>query len=255
VLGPLVVGGGAALRQMITQRAISSVTTSATSESDIASPTGEGTPALPTFFAMDGARIMITGPAHSGKSTVLHNLLRRALRDPSFTTRLLLDGKGTRLVSYAQVPGVTYQDASDLEVWLTLLHAIAHDLPTRYQKLISENKRKADPGSSRVLVVIDGLESTLRDPKFGREIAETLLLVADRPDAFADVLIFTIQTDKRQHPKQDVTFKADLIVNMDSEDNPGHFAIQSTLSGPVEASGQARYLESNDDEVISTLLK
>jgi hypothetical protein len=95
----------------------------------------------------------------------------------------------------------------------------------------------------------------LRDPKFGREIAETLLLVADRPDAFADVLIFTIQTDKRQHPKQDVTFKADLIVNMDSEDNPGHFAIQSTLSGPVEASGQARYLESNDDEVISTLLK
>ncbi len=202
---------------------------------------------------MVGARVMIAGPPRSGKSTVLHNLLRRALQDPSFTSRLLLDGKGDQLVRYAHVPGVTYQDAGDLEEWLSLLHAVAHDLPTRYQQLITTGRRKAEPGSARVLVVIDGLDRIVRDPKFGREIAETLSLIADRPDALSDVLIFTVQTDKRQPSGQDLHLKTDVIITMESENHPGVFAIQSAPSGPIKATGQTLLLESDHDTLSAPL--
>lgn len=207
--------------------------------------------ALPKFFAMQGGRIVVAGPAKSGKTTVLYSLLQRALADPSFATRILLDGKGDALSRYAHLSGVTYYGPDDYQDWLKTLQMAARELPGRYQKLINAGKRRVEPGAARLLVVIDGLERAIADPRVGREIAETLLLVADRPDALADVLMMTVQSSKPQPTAQEVLVRTDVLIVMPSGDKSGAFSIQTNLSGPVEGSGQARLVYPSDAAGLS----
>ena len=52
-------------------------------------------------------RLAIIGKTRSGKSTALHRIFSQALRHP-WAGILLLDGKGSELKSYENLPGVTY---------------------------------------------------------------------------------------------------------------------------------------------------
>ncbi|MFZ6026114.1 MAG: FtsK/SpoIIIE domain-containing protein [Chloroflexota bacterium] len=201
---------------------------------------------LPKFFAMNGGRVAIVGSANAGKTTLLHGLLQRVMADPSFTARIFLDGKGDALMPYAHLPGVTYLGPEEYPDWLKTLQDIVRDLPARYQKLIAEGKRKVEPGSARVLVVVDGFERVRDDPRFGREIVETLQLVADRPDALADVMLLVAQSAKLPLSHQDVPVRVDVVVTMSSEENPGAFTLQTSLNGPVVANGQARLVRAGD---------
>jgi len=216
-----------------------------------ASAIGPAEITLPNLFAAQGARIVVVGPEHSGKSTVLHSLLQRALRDPSFSTRILLDGKGRDLAPYAQLPGVIYHDATELDAWVNLLRTAARELPARYQQLLADGKRKTDPGSPRSLIVIDDVEQAIRQPQYGPEIAAALQLIAEEPEALADVLLVAVQSDP-QRLSRDLTFNANAMISLRSSGTPGAFTLRDSVSGLVEATGQTRYVGEND--VITTVL-
>ncbi len=209
----------------------------------VASPTAEAVSKLPALFAAQGARIVINGPPRSGKTTVLHSLLRRALRDPNFSIRILLDGKANTLAAYAQMPNVTYYDANNLDKWIMALDAIAREMPARYQRLLASNTRAAGPGVPRVLLVIDDVRHAIRDPKFGAQIAQTLLLIAEQPSLLADVLILTTHYTEEQAGQREATFNANVVINLSSAIMPGSFTIRSSPTGPIEAVGQARYAD------------
>jgi hypothetical protein len=207
---------------------------------------GNGSDELPAHFAAEGARILIVGPTRSGKSTVLHQLVWRALSDGSFTRRIILDGKGSELAPYAQVDGVIYYDANQLDEWVPALQAIADDMPGRYQIMVDEGKRKADPGSPRDLIIIDEVQRATRNKERGKEITEALRLIAEQSGALADVMILTTQRAKHHTLSKDITYNANAIITMESAARPGLFNIRSSTSGAAEVSGQARYVDDNE---------
>jgi len=239
----LVAAGGPRLRERIAAK-----NTPPPSTSSCAGPVSV---TLPNLFAAQGAQIVVAGPERSGKSTVLHGLLQRALRDPSFSTRILLDGKGSDLAPYAQLPGVIYHDASEMSEWVNLLRTAARDLPARYQQLLAEGKRKVDPGSPRTLIVVDDVGQAIRHPQYGHEIAESLQLIAEEPEALADVLMVTVESDSNRLSR-DMTFNANAVISLRSASTPGAFTLRDSASGLVEATGQTRYVGEND--VIATVL-
>jgi energy-coupling factor transporter ATP-binding protein EcfA2 len=202
---------------------------------------------LPTLFIAEGARILVTGSSRSGKSTVLHHLLSRALPDASFDEIILLDGKGSELEVYAQVPGAIYYGPEDIEEWIPLLRDVANDMPVRYAALGS--KRLADEGAPRKLVVIDEVQRATRS-KYGRELTESLLLIAEQSGALRDVLILTVQRAKHRTLSKDIAYNASLIVRMLSATRPGYFEVRTSIdSRSAQATGQAR---TADDDDIST---
>jgi energy-coupling factor transporter ATP-binding protein EcfA2 len=202
---------------------------------------------LPTLFIAEGARILVTGPSRSGKSTVLHHLLSRALPDTSFDEIILLDGKGSELEVYAQVPGAIYYGPEDIEEWIPLLRDVANDMPVRYAAL--GGKRLADEGAPRKLVVIDEVQRATRS-KYGREVTESLLLIAEQSGALRDVLILTVQRAKHRTLSKDIAYNASLIVQMLSATRPGYFEVRTSIdSRSAQATGQAR---TADDDDIST---
>lgn len=200
--------------------------------------------ALPTLFIADGARILVTGPSRSGKSTVLHHLLSRALPDASFDEVILLDGKGSELEVYAQVPGAIYYGPEDIEEWIPLLRDVADDMPVRYAAL--GGKRLADEGAPRKLIVIDEVQRATRS-KYGRELTEALLLIAEQSGALRDVLILTTQRAKHRTLSKDIAYNASLIVQMLSATRPGYFEVRTSIdSRSAQANGQARTADDND---------
>lgn len=264
-LATLITAGGPRLREFANQRILYQGATAQLTEEAMAmslvaqsklGAAAEEASTLPALFIAEGARIMVNGPPRSGKSTLLHNLLQRALRDPSFTVRVLLDGKGSNLAPYAQLSNVTYRDAAELADWPDVLRGIARDLPARYQHLMGSGKRKADLGDPRVLIVVDDIYSAIRDQDFGSEIAEAMLLIAEQPGGLADVLIFTTQQVEQHAAARDATFNANVVITLRSTSTPGAFTIKSSLAGPVEAAGQARYADNdNISAAISALVK
>lgn len=202
---------------------------------------------LPALFIAEGARILVTGPSRSGKSTVLHHLLSRALPDPSFDEIILLDGKGSELEVYAQVPGAIYHGPENIEEWIPLLRDVADDMPVRYAALGS--KRLADEGALRKLIVIDEVQRATRS-KYGRELTKALLLIAEQSGALRDVLILTTQRAKHRTLSKDIAYNASLIVQMLNATRPGYFEVRTSIdSRSAQATGQARPA---DDDDIST---
>jgi energy-coupling factor transporter ATP-binding protein EcfA2 len=199
---------------------------------------------LPTLFIAEGARILIVGPSRSGKSTVLHHLLSRALPDTSFDEIILLDGKGSELEVYAQVPGAIYHGPDQIEDWIPLLRDVASDMPLRYTAL--KGKRLADEGAPRKLVVIDEVQRATRS-KYGRELTESLLLIAEQSGALRDVFILTTQRAKHRTLSKDIAYNASLIVQLLSATRPGYFEVRTSIdSRSAQAISQAKLADDND---------
>lgn len=139
-------------------------------------------------------RLAIVGKTRSGKSTALHQILSHALRH-TWDGILLLDGKGSELMSYKNLPGVTYLGADAIDQWAFRLEQIANGMPVRYQELIRRGLREAPASDPRWLIVTDEIQRGTRHPEFGKSIKNSLVLISEQSAALNDVLIFCTQRE------------------------------------------------------------
>jgi len=204
----------------------------------------DGRPELPGRFFGEGARILVVGPTRSGKSTVLHWLLRRGLKDRSFNEIVLMDGKGPELQMYARVSGVTYFGPENLDAWPGVLREISDELPVRYAALGGE--RIAPEGVPRKLIVIDEVQRGTRG-EWGKEITQALLLISEQSGALRDVVVLTTQRAKHRTLSKDITYNASLIVGMVGATTPGRYGVRTSIeqSRPI-AVGQSKMADDAD---------
>ncbi len=204
----------------------------------------DGRAELPERFFAEGVRILVVGPTRSGKSTILHWLLKRALKDESFNEIVLMDGKGPELQAYAQVPGVAYFGPEDLERWPEVLRGVSDELPVRYAAL--GGARIASDDAPRKLVVIDEVQRATRGEQ-GKEITEALLLIAEQSGALRDVLVLTTQRAKHRTLSKDITYNASLIVQTVGATSPGRYGVRTSIEQrkPLKV-GQSQVVEDED---------
>jgi hypothetical protein len=187
------------------------------------------TSSLPPFFLTGGARVLVTGPSRSGKSTILHHLCRAALADPTFDEIVLLDGKGPELIAWSGIsPVISYCGPEDITDWIAPLERIVASFPARYDALVKAGRRKAKPGMPRKLVVIDEVQRASR-AEHGKKITAALLTIVEQSGALGDVLIITTQRATHHSLDKSISYNANLIIALTSPDRPGRFELYSSL--------------------------
>jgi len=144
-------------------------------------------------------RLIVTGKTRSGKTTALNRILARALRQ-EWLGALLLDGKGTKLSLYGDLPGVTYLGPEQIEEWYERLQTISDDVPRRFAALIERGLETAPAGEPRYLIVADEVQRGTRRKKLGPKIRDALALIAEQSGALGDVLVVCSQRDVNAIP-------------------------------------------------------
>lgn len=196
--------------------------------------------APPPFFAQ-GARVLITGPSRSGKSTILHHLCRQVLADLSFDEIVLLDGKGPELVVWSQVaPGVLeYHGADDIAAWIAPLERIANGLPDRYAAMVAAGLRQAPVGSRRKFIAVDEIQKATRS-EYGKRVTAAMLTVTEQSGALRDVVIITTQRATHRTLDKNISYNANAIIALRSASHPGQFNLFTSIEDKKPARrGQA----------------
>ncbi|MCP4283916.1 MAG: hypothetical protein GY792_05630, partial [Gammaproteobacteria bacterium] len=138
-------------------------------------------------------RLLLTGKTRSGKSTTLHRFLSHALRQ-RWLDVLLLDGKGTKLSLYGDLPSVDYFGPDEIEAWLERLEDAAANLTTRFADLVNRDLEVAPDDELRQLIVVDEVQRGTRAKNgIGPKIKEALALIAEQSGALNDVLVVASQ--------------------------------------------------------------
>ncbi|MBN1888612.1 MAG: hypothetical protein JW850_11500 [Thermoflexales bacterium] len=199
------------------------------------------TSSLPPLFLAEGARVLVTGPSRSGKSTVLHHLCRAAMADPTFDEIVLLDGKGPELIAWAgATPVVSYCGPEDIAAWIAPLERIVQGFPARYAGLVKAGLRRAEPGGNRKMIVIDEVQRASRI-ELGKKIMAALLTIAEQSGALGDVLVITTQRATHHSLDKSISYNANLVIALTSPEHPGRFELYSSLAQKRPARrGQAR---------------
>lgn len=180
-------------------------------------------------------RLLVTGKTRSGKSTALHRILSCALRQ-TWAGVLILDGKGSELHPYADLPGVTFLSADQVDAWADQLHRRAAELPERYAALTARGLRVASDDDPAYLVVADDVQRGTRDRHHGQAIKAALQLIAEQSAALGDVLILTTQRQEHSVPPN-VRFNCNGRLRMLGQ---GYF--HYTADGQPTRSGRVAYI-------------
>lgn len=139
-------------------------------------------------------RLAIVGKTRSGKSTALHRLLSHALRH-EWAGVILLDGKGSELPFYADLPGVHYYGPEAIEGWAAALRDHAEGMTARYATMVQRGLRSAPPTDPRYLIVIDEVQTGTRHAQMGKHIKADLTTIAEQSAALNDVLVVATQRE------------------------------------------------------------
>lgn len=187
-------------------------------------------------------RLAITGKTRSGKSTALHNLLSHALAQP-WAGVLLLDGKGSELRHYADLP-LDYCGADQIGLWAQRLEDHAAAMAARYTALIDRGLRAAAPGDPRYLIVIDEVQKATRDKKHGTAVKNALTLIFEQSAALGDVLIVSSQREINAIPPS-VRHNINIWLRMLGA---GYFYLQP--DGQATSSGRTKLLTPHQARAI-----
>ena len=140
-------------------------------------------------------RLLITGKTRSGKSISLHRLVCHTVRQSPWGKILVLDGKGSELGIYKNVPRVTMLGPLQVKEWADELVTLAKEMPKRYAALEARELQKAAPGDIKNLVIIDEVQIGTRNQEFGKKIRDALAILFEQSAALGDVFIIATQRD------------------------------------------------------------
>ncbi|MCB0127206.1 MAG: hypothetical protein KDE58_33320 [Caldilineaceae bacterium] len=144
-------------------------------------------------------RLAIVGKTRSGKSTALHRFLSHALRHP-WAGVILLDGKGSELCAYANLPGVRYFGPDAVVSWAAALNAHAEQMMVRYSAIVARGLRSAPLTDPRYLIIIDEVQKGTRHAQMGKHIKNDLTHITEQSAALNDVIVVATQREINAMP-------------------------------------------------------